>query len=126
MRRLLGAAAIAALALPVASGAQSTPGAPAYPSRMLITADEWNLALSRTKLVPGPSIVELHNRGEDAHDVKIKRRGSKKVVAIPETGSEQTTRVQTSFRPGSRYVLWCSLPDHREAGMEAELRTGKG
>jgi hypothetical protein len=103
----------------------SAPGQPAYPSRMLVTADEWNLTLSRTKLDPGPSIVELYNRGEDAHDVKIKRRGSKKVVAIPETGSEQTTRVQTAFLPDSRYVLWCSLPEHRDAGMEAELRTGR-
>ena len=114
-----------ALAGPVAAVAQTTPGAPTYPSRLLVTADEWNLALSRTKLDPGPSIVELYNRGEDAHDVKIKRRSSKKVVAIPETGSEASTKVQTAFRPDSRYVLWCSLPDHRDAGMEAELRTAK-
>ena len=122
MRRLPALAAALAFAVPASGMAQD---APTYPSRMLITADEWSLSLSRTKLDPGPSIVELHNRGEDAHDVKIKRRGSRKVFAIPETGSEQTTRVQTSFRADSRYVLWCSLPDHRDAGMEAELRTTK-
>jgi hypothetical protein len=119
------AAFAAALLLAVPATGAAAPGEPAYPSRMLVTADEWDLTLSRTKLDPGPSIVELYNRGEDAHDVKIKRRGSKRVVAIPETGSEETTRVQTTFRPDSRYVLWCSLPDHRDAGMEAELRTGR-
>jgi hypothetical protein len=95
------------------------------PSRLLVTADEWSLSLSRTKIVPGHSIVELYNRGEDAHDVRIKRGGRSGYVPIPETGSEHSTRIQTSFKPGRRYVLWCSLADHRALGMEAELRVGK-
>jgi hypothetical protein len=96
-----------------------------YPERLLITAEEWDLALSRTKLDPGDAIIELHNRGEDAHDVKIKRRGRRHVVSIPETGSGATTRIEATLRKDSRYVLWCSLEGHRGLGMEAELRTAK-
>jgi hypothetical protein len=116
----LGAAALVGAALVSAAGA-----APAVPERLLLTADEWDLTVSRTKLAPGPAIVELFNRGEDPHDVRIKGRGSKRVIAIPETPSQELTRIETSFRPESRYRLWCSLEGHRELGMEAEIRTGK-
>jgi hypothetical protein len=121
----LGAAALIAAGL--ASGAGATP---AVPERLLLTADEWDLTVSRTRLAPGPAIVELYNRGEDPHDVRIERRGverrgSKRVVAIPETPSQELSRIETTLRPNSRYVLWCSLEGHRELGMEAELRTGK-
>jgi uncharacterized cupredoxin-like copper-binding protein len=29
------------------------------------------------------------------------------------------------LKRGSTYQLWCSLPQHRERGMEATLRVGK-
>ena len=51
------------------------------------------------------------------------RRGSGKVVAIPETPSEELSWIETTLRPSSRYRLWCSLAGHRELGMEAKLRT---
>jgi hypothetical protein len=110
---------LAATASP--AGSATTTG----PERLLVTADEWSLFLSKTKLRPGEAIVELYNRGEDAHDVRIKRGGRSGYVPIPETGSEQSTRIRTSFKAGKRYVLWCSLANHRELGMEAELRVAK-
>jgi hypothetical protein len=123
-RAALAAVAVAAAAL-VAVPSAPAGDEPQFPSRLLITADEWNLALSRTKIAPGDSIVELYNRGEDAHDVRIKRSGRSNYVPIPETASEQSNRIQTRFKAGKRYVLWCSLEGHRELGMEAELRVEK-
>jgi hypothetical protein len=123
-RAALAAAAVAA------AGLVAVPSAPAgdepqFPTRLLVTADEWSLALSRAKIAPGDSIVELYNRGEDAHDVRIKRAGRAKYVPIPETGSEQSNRIETRFKGGKRYVLWCSLEGHRKLGMEAALRVEK-
>jgi hypothetical protein len=118
-------AALAAGVLTLAAVASAAGAPPAVPERLLLTADEWDLTISRARLAPGPAIVELYNRGEDPHDVRIKRRGSKRVVAIPETPSQELTRIETSLRQRSRYVLWCSLEGHRELGMEAELRTGR-
>jgi hypothetical protein len=119
-------AALAAAALAIASVTAVTTvagAAPVVPERLLLTADEWDLTVSRTRLPPGPAIVELYNRGEDPHDVRIKRRGARKVVAIPETPSRDLSRIETSLRPRSRYRLWCSLEGHRELGMYAEFRT---
>jgi hypothetical protein len=120
MRRALLAAAVMLVATAAPAGSATT-----APERLLVTSDEWNLVLSKTKLEPGPAIVELYNRGEDAHDVRIKRGGAGSYVPIPETGSEQSNRIQTRFKAGRRYVLWCSLEGHRELGMEAELRAAK-
>jgi len=117
--------ALALMAAIVALGAAPGVASEGFPSRLLITADEWSLALSRTKIGPGDSIVELYNRGEDAHDVRIKRGGRSGYVSIPETGSEEGTRIETRFKGGKRYVLWCSLEGHRELGMEADLRVGR-
>jgi hypothetical protein len=116
---LLGTAMLLVAGLVSAAAA-----APPVPERLLLTADEWDLTVSRTTLAPGPAVIELYNRGEDPHDVRIKRRGSKEVIAIPETPSQELSRIETSLRPSSRYRLWCSLEGHRELGMEAELRTG--
>jgi plastocyanin len=116
---LAAALALAVTAAPAGSATTS-------PERLLVTSDEWNLVLSKTKLEPGPAIVELYNRGEDAHDVRIKRGGASGYVPIPETGAEQSNRIETRFKAGRRYVLWCSLEGHRGLGMEAELRVSRG
>jgi plastocyanin len=125
-RATLAVVALAAAGLVAAPGASSATGEPQFPSRLLVTADEWSLALSRTKIAPGESIVELYNRGEDAHDVRIKRAGRSSYVPIPETGSEQSSRIRTRFKAGKRYVLWCSLDGHRALGMEAKLAVTDG
>ena len=132
VRAVHAAAALAAGALLVGGAHSGVPAAAgavaesAFPERLLLTADEWDLTVSRTKLAPGPVIVELYNRGEDPHDVRIKRRGSRKRVGIPETPSGGLSRIETKLRPESRYRLWCSLPAHRELGMKAKLRTTAG
>ena len=121
-RAALAGLAVLVAGLGAAPGASPATGEPQFPTRLLVTADEWSLALSRAKIAPGDSIVELYNRGEDAHDVRIKRAGRSAYVPIPETGSEESNRIQTRFRAGKRYVLWCSLDGHRALGMKAELR----
>ena len=49
--------------------------------------EERSFYLTRTKVKPGPALIQYTNTGEDPHDVKIRRKGSSKVVALPETQS---------------------------------------
>jgi plastocyanin len=91
------------------------------PTRMQVSATEYELALSRRAVKQGRAIIELVNLGEDPHDLAIRRnaKGARTYttkIALP--GKETTI----SFRlyPG-RYTLWCTIGNHRAEGMVATL-----
>ena len=44
-----------------------------FPARMLVYAREWSLSPSRATLPAGRVVVQLWNRGMDAHDLRIRR-----------------------------------------------------
>ena len=92
---------------------------------MLVYAQEWSLWPSRTRLPAGPVIVQLWNRGQDAHDLRIRRldrrgrmAGRTQNVAVTESGAR--TQGEWHLEPG-RYELYCSMPGHRQQGMHTLL-----
>lgn len=121
---------IAAGALSPAEGAASakvlasTPSSPPGPTRLLVRGLEFNLLLSQLKVNPGNAIVELVNDGDDPHDLQIQRLGDAdpEQFSIPELLSDEVGEVGLKFQRDSNYVLWCSLPNHRQLGMEASVR----
>jgi plastocyanin len=121
MRRALlaGAAALAAIAVPAAAKPAESP-----PDRVLVRGSEFNLTLSKTKVTPGRVIVQFLNDGEDPHDLRIARVGGDGAeFGFGEVGPGEYQNLDARLRKRSTYVLWCSLSDHRELGMEATLRT---
>ena len=114
MKRLLLASLLLAV-LPA-----SAPAAPA-PSRLLVESREFNLVLSRGSLRGGGAIVQLVNRGEDPHDLRMKRVGGRGSGSIGETLPGEVGEWEGRLRRG-RYRLWCTLEGHRAMGMRAVLR----
>ena len=130
MRRSVGLAALGACLLAGAAPALGgeAAGTRANPSRLLVTADEWRLTLSRPSMVPGHAVIQLANAGEDAHDLRLRRMYPRRpdgtrspTKLVRETASGELTEIQTRL-PRGRYRLWCSLPGHRALGMDAKLR----
>lgn len=130
-RRMLTALA---LAVPVAAfgvmsaGASVRPSASAsvrVPARMLVYAQEWSLWPSRTSLPAGRVIVQLWNRGQDAHDLRIRRldrhgRTIGRAQALATTQSGIIGEASWRLAPG-RYELYCSMPGHLRQGMHVKL-----
>jgi hypothetical protein len=95
------------------------------PARMLVYAQEWSLWPSRSSLPAGRVTVQLWNRGQDAHDLRIRRLNAGGHMA----GSAQDVRVtqsgalhQATWRLGpGRYQLYCSMPGHLALGMHVKL-----
>jgi hypothetical protein len=120
-RRALAAgtalACVAALAVPAASAS-----APKPPTRVLVRAQEFDLLLSSPKVNPGSAVVQYYNDGEDPHDLLIQRVGDSGVAAMPELPPGELGEISIELRRRSRYLMWCSLSNHRELGMEATLR----
>ena len=104
------------------------PVTPPAPARLGVKAFEYGLILSAGSIESGDTIVELSNRGEDAHDLHIARiddsDGSSE-KAVPLTSPSTFNRIRFDTAPGT-YRLWCSLPTHADLGMRAELTVTDG
>jgi hypothetical protein len=91
------------------------------PARVQVVAQEFSYRLSRTRVRAGRVIVELVNRGQDTHDLDIRRIGGTRIYHFPSAQPGQVVDRQLRLSPG-RYLLWCAIADHREQGMHAVLR----
>jgi hypothetical protein len=112
------AAAVLLLALAAAPSQGARKPAPA---RVQVVAEEFSLTLSRRTLAAGPAIVELANFGEDPHDLKLRRQAAgAPTLTIAELGPSRQAQLRARLAPG-RFVLWCSIADHRQRGMVARL-----
>jgi hypothetical protein len=110
-------------------GASQAPGAERGerpPIRIGVRGDEFDLVLSRTRVAPGPAVVQFQNAGEDPHDLKLRRLGSSSELGTGELGPGAVANLpRVWLKRASTYRLWCSLPDHVSYGMEATLRVKK-
>jgi hypothetical protein len=118
VRRALAAAALAAALV------GATPGEANAPSRLLVSAKEWALVMSRQTVKPGAARIQLYNAGEDAHDLRLKRVGGKRALRIAPTSPGGLAELKTPLRSG-RWKLWCSLPGHARRGMRAVLTVAR-
>jgi hypothetical protein len=122
--RILAAGAV--LALGATAGPAAARPEQQVPDRVMARGTEFNLTLSKAKVTPGRVIVQFLNAGEDPHDLRIAKVGDEgNVFGFGEVGPGDYENLDTRLRKRSTYVLWCSLSDHRERGMEATLRTKK-
>jgi len=112
----------AATGTPAVSGGSAGSSGP--PSRLLATerelsATQLQLQLSRPSLPAGAAIVEQYNAGSDPHNLILERQGQ---VAFAfdtlDPGGDQRRTVVLSH---GTWTLYCSLPNHKDLGMQATL-----
>jgi hypothetical protein len=116
-----GALAVFAALVAHTSSSAASAAADTAPSRLLVEAREFNLTLSRARLDRGPAIVQLANRGEDPHDLRLRRVGGRGGGSIDEVAPGEVGEWSGRLRRG-RYRLVCTLEGHRALGMRAVLR----
>jgi uncharacterized cupredoxin-like copper-binding protein len=125
MRRLLAsvlcalAAGLAVCIVAIAAPAQA-------PSHLLVYAQEWSLWPSRNSVPAGTVIVQLWNRGQDAHDLRIRSLNAHNQMAGPVLGSVRITpsgqiSQATWHLKTGHYEIYCSLPGHLKMGMHTRL-----
>jgi plastocyanin len=66
----------------------------------------------------GEATIELANNSEVGHDVTIEQDG--KELGKTDIISKSTSSTTIKLKPG-KYTFFCSVPGHREAGMEGTL-----
>jgi plastocyanin len=85
-----------------------------------LAADPTQIAYDKTALSskPGAVTVDFDNPSQLSHDVAI-AKGSEE-IAKSELIAQAKASVTADLAPGS-YVFYCTVPGHREAGMEGTL-----
>jgi len=98
---------------------------PPPPARLLVEATEFRFTLSRTTVKPGPAIVQLAIRGEDPHDLRLKRVGGTKTYATPVVAPGDTYDLVFRNLQVGRYQIWCGVANHAALGMRGVLESLK-
>lgn len=92
----------------------------ATPARVQVVAKEYSFALSRVHLQAGAATIELANFGEDPHDLRLQRAGSRHIAGLGVVAPGERADISLKLAPG-RYSVWCSVANHRALGMRATL-----
>jgi plastocyanin len=98
-----------------AGGAASGPG-----GTVKLAADPTDIAYDTASLTskPGKVTIDFTNPSALEHDVAIEAEG--KEIAGSELIAKSETSVSADLAPGT-YTFYCTVPGHREAGMEGTL-----
>jgi uncharacterized cupredoxin-like copper-binding protein len=62
----------------------------------------------------------VKNGGAIEHNFVLEDQAKKRQAAIPIVEPAETLEVRASLQPGT-YLIYCSIPGHKEAGMVATL-----
>jgi plastocyanin len=90
------------------------------PARVQVVAKEFSFGLSRLNVNAGPAVIELANFGQDPHDLRLQRAGSRHIAGIGAVAPGERGELSLKLARG-RYSLWCSVANHRRLGMRATL-----
>jgi hypothetical protein len=86
--------------------------------RPLDPVNEWG----RSHVPVGRVRFNVHNFGEDGHDLAIRNRRGKLLGAMPELEPAGNNRLAVRLRRPGRYTVFCSLEGHEARGMRSVLR----
>jgi plastocyanin len=130
---LLAAAAVALGAVACGGGSSSGSSAPATAaggssqasgSAVDVTLKDFSIAVAGgSSLAPGTYTFHVTNDGPSAHNLTINGPGVAN-QATPTFGSG-TKDLTVTLKDGS-YELYCSVPGHKQAGMDTNLTVGSG
>jgi plastocyanin len=95
---------------------------PAGGAKLEVAADPGGQLAYQQKSLTGRAgriEIEFVNRAPVMHDVRIEGPGGRQLGGTRQITNSQTTAAVT-LRPG-RYTFYCSVPGHRQGGMEGPL-----
>ncbi len=93
----------------------------AAPQTIRVTETEFKITLATQPQRPGPVTFDVKNAGAIGHDFVVTGAGGTK--GTPLLNSGQSAKLVVALKPGT-YDLFCSVPGHKEAGMDVKLTVG--
>jgi uncharacterized cupredoxin-like copper-binding protein len=122
-RRCRAAVMLPALLLALMAGLAIPRSAGSAPSAVQVAAKEFTLIPKDVMTRPGDVTLVVRNEGEIEHNLVVESAEGRTLARLPILEPGETGRIHASLAAGT-YILYCSLPGHREAGMVATLHVG--
>ena len=89
---------------------------------IVVTGTEYKLALKAKKLAPGAYVFRFVNAGKQPHNLTVSGPQVNN-EATPTIGGGKSAALDVALVPGT-YDLYCSVPGHKELGMDVSLTVG--
>ena len=94
--------------------------APTAPKTVPVTETEFKIALPTESLAPGSYEFALTNKGHIGHDLVVDGPGVDN-EKTPVISAGKTAKLTVDLKSGT-YELYCSVPGHKQAGMDLKLK----
>jgi uncharacterized cupredoxin-like copper-binding protein len=108
-------------AAPTTTAAASAPTtAPTAPKTVPVKESEFKIALPSTSISSGSYRFALTNDGKVPHDLVVKGPGVND-EKTPVIGPGKTATLSVDLKSGT-YELYCSVPGHKQAGMDVKIK----
>ena len=102
--------------------ATSPSSATAVGTSVGVTEKEFSITLSQTSFSPASYTFTIQNKGTLPHNLNIEGPGvDTKTSPILSPG--QSGMLTATLQKGS-YELWCSVPGHKDKGMDLTIKVG--
>ena len=101
-----------------ATTTQATTTQAAAATKVDVSETEFKIALAKTPTKAGSYEFTVTNDGNIPHDFVVKGNGVNEKTPILNKGDTKTLKVE--LKPGT-YDLYCSVPGHKQAGMDLKL-----
>jgi plastocyanin len=111
---------IATLASTLALLAGPTVGLPPATS-VGMSAREYAFGVYRPRVPTGRVRLNIHNFGEDAHDLQVRGPHGYRSAVSPEIDPGETVSFSVRLRRPGRYLFICLEPGHAALGMKAHI-----
>jgi plastocyanin len=106
------------------TGGGSTGGGSSSGTAVNVTLADFSISIAGgTTLNPGTYTLNVSNTGPTAHNLTIEGPGVNE-PATP-TFTSGTQKLTVTLKQG-KYEFFCSVPGHKEAGMDVDVTVGSG
>jgi uncharacterized cupredoxin-like copper-binding protein len=101
--------------------AKPKPKPVAKPQTVAVTETEFKIAMASTQLKAGPVTFDVKNAGQVDHDFVITGNGV--TAGTPRFKGGESRALRVTLKPGT-YDAFCSVPGHKQAGMDQKVTVG--
>ena len=92
------------------------------PTAVGVAQREYSIELYRSSVPPGKVSFNVHNFGQDVHNLVVKNSHGRRVGYLKKISAGESLKLEVTLKRRGRYTVLCNLANHQKLGMRARLK----